>query len=174
MMEYKDYEKMSDAIDKAQESIIPFPIVDGDTLTVVGDANATELNKHDFKMRFRVPVEQEDGTRQYTRLEKEFKDVYITPRDDNRIMLMIAQILPYFRKLDADGGIEKLSDEEKLAVYEQFDDEVFDSMYNVVSAVLKVDRALKDFMHPMDVVKAAIRIMDEFPEAVNQADTFFK
>lgn len=172
-MEYKDYEKMGTAIDKAEDSVIPFPVVDGETLTVVGDANATQINKHDFKMRFRVPVEQEDGTVQYTWHEKEFKGVYITPRDDNRIMLMIAQLLPYFRKLNDDGGIEKLSNDEMMSMYEQFDDNVFDAMYNVTAAVLKIDKALKDFMHPLDVVNASIKIIEEYPDAVNQADTFF-
>ena len=51
----EEYDKIKAAIEGAEDSVVPFPVMD-DELIVVGDANETQLNKHDFKMRFKVPV----------------------------------------------------------------------------------------------------------------------
>lgn len=173
-MEFKDYQKIDNAIEKAQESLVPFPVVDGDELTVVGDANATEINKHDFKMRFRIPAKKEDGMTEYVRREKEYKDVFIKPRHDSKIVEMIAKLMPFFKKIREDGGVEAMTTEEKADVLRQMDHEIMDLLYDVTAMVLGIDAELKEYMMPLDVIVAATQIIELYPETVNEADTFFK
>lgn len=173
-MEFSDYEKIGDAIEKAEESVVPFPVVNGEELIVVGDANATEINKHDFKMRFRVPAKKEDGTFEYIWREKEYKDVFIKPRQDARIARMISELMPFYKKIREDGGMESMTREEKMVVFEQLDDEFLDRLYDVTAAVLGIDAELKEYMHPLDVIRAAAQIIELYPETVNEAHTFFK
>lgn len=164
-MNIEDYMKVDDALDKAQDSDTPFLVVANDELNVVGDANKTEINKHDYVVFFRI---FKDG--KYEWVKQEFKDVYITPRNDLKVSRMVTQLLPFFRK-EEDGKTKKFDNEEILAIIER--DEVLDAMYDTVAAVLNIPDNLKPFMSTDSVVAAATQIMLDFPEAVNEADTFF-
>lgn len=172
-MDIQQYEGIEEALDAAESSVTPFPVVSDDEIAVVGDANATQLNKHNFKVGFRVPVQQEDGSVKYVRREKEFKDVYITPRDDATIARMISALLPMFKKIRDDGGLEAYTKDEQLDILRRFDGEILDRVYDTVAAVLHISDDLKPFMYPMDAIDAATQILTVFPEAVNEADTFF-
>lgn len=167
-----EYKEIENALNKAEESVVPFAVVDGDAVAVVGDANETQRNAHDFEIKFRIPQKTDDGIKYITKAV-EYKDVFITPRMDSKVVKAITTIIPYFKKVNIDGSVESLSDEEKMAIFESFDDEFYDAMYDVVSAVLKIDSELKDYMLPGTVLKATARIIEMFPETVNEADTFF-
>lgn len=164
-MKIEDYMKVDDALDKAQDSDTPFAVVSNGEINVVGDANKTEINKHDYVIFFRI---YKDG--KYEWVKQEFKDVYITPRNDLKVSRMVTQLLPFFRK-EEDGKTKKFNNEEILAIIER--DEILDAMYDTVASVLNIPDNLKDFMSTDSVVAAATQIMLDFPEAVNEADTFF-
>ena len=104
-MELKEYNEISEALDKAEEDTTPFMVVTDQDLNVVGDANKTELNKHDYKIAFRI---FKDG--KYEWIDKEFKDVYITPRNDVKVSRMLTQLMPYFKKIEDGvvGGYKKI------------------------------------------------------------------
>lgn len=165
-MNIEDYMKVDDAIDKAEESDTPFVVLANDEVNVVGNANKTEINKHDYLINFRI---FKNG--KYEWVKQEFKDVYITPRNDLKVSRMITQMLPYFRK-QLDGETTKFDKEEVIAIIEK--DELLDLMYDTVAAVLNVPANLKDFMSPESVVAAVTQIILDFPETVNEANTFFE
>ena len=164
-MNIEDYMKVDEAIDKADESDTPFAVVANGEVNVVGDANKTEVNKHDYVINFRI---YKNG--KYEWVKQEFKDVYITPRNDLKVGRMLTQMLPYFRK-EEDGQSDKFSKDEILAIIEQ--DAILDIMYDTVASVLGVPNNLKDFMSTDSVIAAVTQIILDFPEAVNEADTFF-
>lgn len=164
-MELKEYNEISEALDKAEEDTTPFMVVTDQDLNVVGDANKTEINKHDYKVAFRI---YKDG--KYEWVEKEFKDVYITPRNDVKVSRMLTQLMPYFKKIE-DGKTKKYEKEEILDILTQ--DTILDAMYDTVAAVLSIPDNLKDLMAPESVIQAAAQIIKDYPEAVNEADTFF-
>ena len=172
-MTKEQYDGIADAFDQAEESVVPFPVVTEDEISVVGDANLTEIKKSDFRITFYVPEKKEDGTFSYAKTEKVFKDVHIRPRDSVEIESAAAMIRPYFVKLTEAGGVEKLSDPEKLEILRKFDREIMDHVYDLVSLVLRVDPALKDYMHPGDVMDACVKILLEYQDMVNAADGFF-
>lgn len=164
-MNIEDYMKVDEAIDKAEESDTPFVVVANDEVNVVGDANKTEINKHDYVINFRI---FKDG--KYEWVKQEFKDVYITPRNDLKVSKMLTQLLPYLRK-EEDGETKKYSRDEVLNILER--DELLDAMYDAVAAVLNIPANLKPYMATDSVIAAATQIIRDFPEAINEAQTFF-
>ena len=170
-MTKEEYDKIKAAIEGAQDSVVPFPVVD-DELVVVGDANETQINKHDFKMRFKVPIE-ENGKRKIVKKEVEYKDVYLTPRQEPKVATAIADIFPYFKKIKGDGTLGEFTEEEVYQLLDSFEQEIFDKMYALVGNFLRIDKSLWDFMYAPDVFETALKIFYEYKEAVNEADTFF-
>ena len=166
-MEQKQFELIADAVEEAENSVVPFPVI-GDELAVAGDANETKIHPHNYKITFRVP---KDG--KYVHKTVEYKDVYITPRQDTKIVKALTAIIPYFRKIKLDGDVENLPVEDRMVVFESLGDDFFDACYDVVATVLRIDQDLKDYMMPGAVLDATAQIINDFPEAVNEADTFF-
>lgn len=173
-MELKEYQSIDEALDTAQESTTPFAVVNGEgELFVAGDANKTELNTHDYTITFRVPV-QENGKTAYKRLTKEYKDVYITPRMDVQVNKMMVQLMPYFKKPLENGEIGKYDLDEAKQIVNEFSDELMDTLYDTVACVLRIPQDLKEYMLPTSVMESIAKIIREYPETVNEADTFFE
>ena len=173
-MTEQEYTTIEEAFKKAEEDTTPFVVISGnkEDVVVAGDANKTEINKHDFEMKFRVPQEK-NGIVSYKIITKEFKGVYITPRQDTKIVKMLVKLIPYFKKIEKTGDVTELSAEEKRAIFESLDDEVYDAMYDVTASVLGIDKQLRDYMMPGQVLKAVAQIIEQYPEVINEADTFF-
>lgn len=172
-MNQEDYKKIKEAIDSAQDSVAPFPVMDGDELAVVGDANETQLNKHTYEMRFKVPIE-EDGKRKIVIKKVEYKDVYVTPRQEPKIVQSIVELLPFFKKIKEDGTVGELTEEESWQILCDMDQAIYDNMYALVGNFLHIDRSLWDYMVAGDVVGVVVGILSDFHETVNEADTFFE
>lgn len=170
-MTREDYDNIEQALQDAEKSDTPFLIASDDELKVVGDANKTELNLHDFEIAFRLPPE-DGGT--YRTVKKAFKNVYITPRQDTKILKAITTMMPYFKALRPTGEVEAMTEDEKIMVFSSLADEVYDAMYYMVAVVLNIDDDLKDYMVPVSVLKACAQIVRAFPEAINEADVFFE
>lgn len=169
----EQYNEIADAFDKAEESTIPFPVVNGDGLAVVGDANETQIIKRDFTIRFTVPQEQEDGSVKYSAVNKEYKHVFIKPRQRAKVVQHIVGLRPFYDKVTADGGVEKMTHEEKIGVLANMDDEILGHMYDLTALVLDIDKDLKDYMEPVSVIQATTAIIATYTDMVNEADVFF-
>ncbi len=172
------YENMEQGIDNAKESPTPYPIVKDEKLSVIGDANETQLNKHDFTIVFRLPEGVSDGKKVDGGVlkEVEYKNVFISPRQSGKVVASLCRMLPFFRKIieTADGkeGVSYTRDEvvEMLA---EFGDEFIDYMYDLVAKTLKIDDALIDYMLPESAMTATVKIIQNYPEIVNEAEAFF-
>lgn len=162
-MNIEEYNSIADAMDKAEEDVTPFAVLKDNEVTVVGDANRTEVAKHDYKILFRVV---KDGKYEWS--EQEFKNVYITPRMDTKVTRLLTEMQPYFKKPDG----EKFTRDDAMKIIEN--DDLLDLMYNVVASVLNIPANLANYMEPASVITAAKQIMLDFPNAVNEANTFFK
>ena len=168
-MDEKLYESIDEGIEAASKSVIPFQVTKDDELAVVGDANATEINKHNFKINFKVPTG--NGYQVY---EKEYKDIYLKPRHETRLVKFMTALLPYYRKVTDEGGVVRYVPEEKENIRRLFSEEVYDIMYDIVATVLDLDPQLKDYMTQSSVAKATVQIVEMYPELVNESDTFFE
>ena len=171
----KGYEEIKQGIDDATQSDTPFVISKDNKLSVVGDANKTEINSHDFKIVFRVP----DGTTEGKKVsggvltEVEYKDVFISPRRATKVTSAICRLLPYFRKVSENGDVEDYTIEEITQLVADWDDEIIDTMYHVVAVFLQVDDRLVDYMQPSSVLQALTQIIHNYPEVINESDVFF-
>ena len=171
-MTQKEILEFKQSLDKAEESVVPFAVVKDDELNVVGDANETQVNPYTYKITFRIP-DMSDGTVKFAEKTAEFDNVYVTPRNEMRVVKIIAQLLPYFKKINKDK-VEEYTNEELLDIVASMEDEVVDGMYTLVATVLGIDPKLKDFMIARDVIAATTQIIATNPSAVNEADTFFE
>lgn len=161
--------KLLNGIDKAEESTTPFQITSDDEIVVAGDANETQLNKHDFTVTFKTP--SKDG---YVMNNVEYKDVYITPRQEPKIIRSMMDILPYYRKMQEDGTVGRYTKDEILKLVAELGDEIYDHMYDLVGTVLKIEPALRDYMSLDSVMYNTGVIFASYPEMVNEAETFFQ
>lgn len=170
-MTREDYELIEVGLKEAEKDDTPFLVATEDELKVVGDANKTEVNDHDFEITFRLPPEKAGDSFRY--VKKEFKNVYITPRQDSKVLKAITTMMPFFKAVRPSGRVEDLTDEEKQAVIDAIGDEANDAMYDMVALVLGIDEALKDYMFLPSVLQATEKIIRAFPETMNEADVFF-
>lgn len=164
-----NYERIDEGIEKASQSVIPFQVTQDDELAVVGDANKTEINKHDFTITFKIPTDSGYVTR-----NKEFKGVFLKPRHESKVVKVVTELLPFFRKVNTDGSISTYTDEEKARIVNEFSDSLYDHMYRLVEAVLGIDEDIGDYMTQASVLQAAAQIIEMYPEMVNESDTFFE
>lgn len=180
VMSPEDFMKIGEKIKKTNEDTTPFAVVKEGKLSVVGDANQTEVKKNDYTIKFRFPkelfpegLEKATSVGPYYVVAVEYKGVSITPRNDVKIMDAIFKILPFFNKLKEDGGIEELSNEEILSIYAYANDEVHLAIYNLVATFLGINDQMGEYMLPFSVLTALNQIIDTHPEVFNEADVFF-
>lgn len=171
----KGYEEIKQGIDDATQSDTPFLISKDDKLSVVGDANKTEINSHDFKIVFKLPEGTTDGQKVNGGVLKEieYKDVFVAPRRATKVTSAICKLMPYFRKVAENGDVEEYTPDEVINLIAEWDDEMIDTMYYVVATFLEVDDRLVDYMQPSSVLKALTQIVHNYPEVMNESDVFF-
>lgn len=176
-MDIQEYNRIDEAFKEAEKDDTPFLLATEDELAVVGDANKTKVNAHDFIIKFRVPQEQEDGSVKYAVISKEFKKAYITPRQDAHIVRALTILLAYYRDVKenelGEMSISDLTAEKKREIALNMGDEIVDAMYDVTATFLGIDNELKDYMLQSSVMDATAQIITNFAEAANEADTFF-
>ena len=170
-MTEKDYLKIVDAIEDAGESDRPYLVHEEEPI-IVGDANDTQVNKTDFKVKFRLP-KKEDGKITYEHKEIEYNDVFITPRMDMKIVRAVGELTPFFRKVNEDGEIENFSPEEAGEIVESLSDEIIDHLYDLVGSVLNINPSLRPYMTVASVFENTAAIIRAFPEAYNEGEAFF-
>lgn len=174
-MTEEQYTAILSALNKAQESTRPFTVVTNDTLAVVGDANDTKVNKYTYEIDFTHPEYDDDGNITGEKREtKTYKNVYIKPRQQSRITKIIVTLLPFFRKTDEEGNITQYTPYELATIFSTLDESIYDIMYDLVAYVLGIPEEEKDYMELASVVKATLRFFLDFPEAVNEAESFFE
>lgn len=173
-MTKEQYDAILAALDKAQESTRPFLVVSNENLAVAGDANDTKLNKYDYEIEFRKPVYENGTLTGYEDETKEYKNVFVTPRQQSKIVKILAHILPYFRKVSEDGSIENYTDYELAEIFANFEEEVYDLMYELCAVVFGIPKEEKEYMKMSSVIVSAIRFIGNTPELANEAESFFE
>lgn len=167
----EDLLKIKDAATKASESTIPFPIVKDGNVAVVGDANKTELNKHDFQIAFCIPDPMSDSG--YSTKVVEYKDVYPKPRHASEIERLATMLMPIIHKAKADGTVEDYSQEELVELAKELNEGAYDLMYQLVAKVVGIHEDLIDYMTPKTVVESTLKIFICYPDMINAGEAFF-
>ena len=161
--------KLKEAKEQSMNDTTPFPVMKDGDLAVVGDANKTEINKHDFVLTFIVP--NEEG--KYEQKKVVYEDVWLKPRHAVTVQRLMTALQPLFFKVKEEGGLQELSDSEMMEVVIQYEGTVLDQIYRLVSAVLGVDERIADFIDPTSALEAFHKIMTLFPDLVKASESFF-
>lgn len=161
--------QLKEAREKAMEDTTPFPVMKDGDLAVVGDANKTEINKHDFILTFIVP--NEDG--HYVKRDVEYKNVYLKPRQAVTVQRLMTALQPLYSKVKPGGTVEDYTEEEMMQLAIAYEGTVLDQIYRLVAVVLGVNDELVDFIDPESAVDAYHKIMKQFPDMVKASDSFF-
>ena len=171
-MTEQEYLDLLEKMNKAEESVVPFAIPTDDEIVVVGDPNEIAINAHDFKIWFRIP-RIKDGKKGLERQEIEYNDVFINGMTDPKVLQVMNEIWPFYKKVTENGGISTYTDEERLDIVTQFSDDLTLKMYDLVATVLNVDERLKPYMEYGSVMEATGLIFSQYPEMMNESSTFF-
>lgn len=172
-MTQEEIMEIKKALEKAEESDTPFLVTSEDDVAVAGDTNKTEKHKYDYTMTFVLP-KKVDGEVKFIMHEATYKDIYVTPRQNPRIVAIITKLMPFFRKVFPDGTVGDYTNEEAIQLISEWDDDVIDIMYKLVGSVLGVDKSLWDNMRLSSVLAAFVQIVENVPEVVNEADVSFQ
>lgn len=162
--------QLKEAREKAMEDTTPFPVMKDGDLAVVGDANKTEINKHDFKLTFLAP--NKDG--EYEEKVVEYKDVWLKPRQAVTVQRLMTALQPLFYKIKENGSVAELTNDEMLEVVKQYEGNVLDQIYYLVAVVLGVNEQLIDYIEPNSALAAFHQIMLSFSDVVKASDSFFE
>lgn len=162
--------KLKEAKEKAMEDTTPFPVMKDENLAVVGDANKTEINRHDITLTFVIP----DENGKYWKKDVEYKGVYLKPRQAVTVQRLMTALQPLFYKVKENGSVEDMTDDEMLEVARLYEGNVIDQIYRLVSAVLGVDERLVDYIEPTSALNAYHQIMMQYPDLVKASDSFFE
>lgn len=160
----EEYNKIKSLLDEAEKDDTPYPSLKEEAIEVVGDANKTERNAHDFSIGFIL-----DGKKTV----QEFKDVYVTPRRSTAIIPSMVELLPIFYKIGDDGSVGDYSKREASEILKMMSPQTWDYLYDTVGAILGIPESQREFMAPGSVLTAFSQFLREYPETVNEAFDFF-
>ena len=180
MITQEEFLKIANNLKKAEEDDTPFVVVKDDELAVVGDANKTELKKNTYELTFRFPITDDRFKTEESRVVGNFyltdivyDDVFISPRKDLKIIAAAMKIIPFFKKLYEDGSLRDRTEDELYQVFISMSEEVLDSIYILVQAVMNIPDDIIDNLIPSSAVATCSKIILDYPEIFNEADVFF-
>lgn len=188
MINIDQLDELKQAIKEAENDDTPYIGIKDDELHVLGDPNKTEVKSADYVVCFAFPNTEEWKARaesvgdkigkttedgRYFLSEREFKNVYLSPRRIGATVTALASIESFLYKVTDNGEIKDLSYEETLSLMQVMNGELSDATYDVVASVLRIPYDEMEWMLPMSALENAVKIAKNNPSAVNEADLFF-
>ena len=190
-MEMISIDKMGElksAIEEAREDDTPYIGIKDNELHVLGDPNKTEVKSADYVVHFAFPNTDEwrakansmgdeigkttdDG--RYFLATRKYKNVYLSPRRMGAVVTTLAQIESFLYKITDNGEIKELSYEEMVSLATVMNGELSDATYELVATVLRIPYEEMEWMLPLNTIENAVKIAQNNPSAVNEADLFF-
>lgn len=174
-MDISEFNALESKLKEAREDDTPYLVAKDDNLMVVGDANKTEKKVHDFNVLFHLPQKFRSAFKDEDVLkeddfefvvEVEFKDVFVTPRDNIKITSEVATLMPFFNGVSDNGRLRDLTDEEKYEIVSSMNDDVVDAMYRIVGKILKIDDEMLDYVMFSSVMEVTMNFIDAFPGSI--------
>lgn len=181
-------DELKGAIEKAREDDTPYIGIKDDELHVLGDPNETEVKPADYVVLFAFPNTEEwraraemNGDRitktsedgRYFLCEREYKNIYLTPRRMANAVSALAQVESFLYKITDGGEVKDMTTAETLEAMNVMGGELADSTYDLVSTVLRIPYDEKDWMVSPNVMLNTVKIVVNNPSAMNEADLFF-
>lgn len=182
-MTERDLMEIQKQMREAEKSTTPFAIVDGEgSISVIGDANKTELKKYSYTVKFRVPTQfasligggNEIINGKYTVAEIEYPDVYISPRKDILLLNYLNDLKGFLVEVLPDGETKDRGDDELVPIIMSniTNKVILNAMYEFVGTAIGVSDELIPMMLYESVFENFIKLIEDFPELINEQDFF--
>ena len=180
--------ELKGAIEKAREDDTPYIGIKDDELHILGDPNKTEIQAADYVVLFGFPNTEEWRNRattmgdeigkttddgRYFLAKRTFKNVYLSPRRMGAVVTTLAQIESFLFKTTENGEVKELTYEEMVSLATVMNGELSDATYDLVATVLRIPYDEMEWMLPLNTIENAVKIAQNNPSAVNEADLFF-
>ena len=190
-----EYKRIKKLIDEAEKDETPYASVQEDSIAVVGDANKTEMNEHNFTMRFIMPDNEEtdqwiadnkddNSIKQISRengrvtIDWRYKNVFIKPRIMPKLLTVSAKWFSLFYKTDINDKYEfRFTDygiQDVITLLDEMTDEQVDSIYQTVATILGVPTQYTDNMSFEYVLNVFGKLPEYYPELMNELYDFFR
>ena len=176
----EEFKNIKNKIENAKEDDTPFPVVDGSNISVIGDANLTEVKKNDYTIKFGFPKDRyetkpqgAEETPMYYMFTVDYEGISINPRGNLGVAAAVMDLLPFFKELKDDGGVENLKPEDTALRFMRAKNEIQLAVYNLVATFLGISDEDATWMEPMSVIATAGKILKEHPEIINETELFF-
>lgn len=181
--------ELKTAIEEAREDDTPYIGIKDDELHVLGNPNKTEVKKADYVVRFAFPNTPEwraraetngdiiKGTskdKQFLMVERHFKNVFLSPRRMGSVVTALAAIESFLYKITENGEVKEMSRDEMMSLAQVMNGELSDATYDVVATVLRIPYDEEEWMLPLNTLENVVKIAQNNPSAVNEADLFFE
>ena len=186
MMTMEQFKELKGAMDNAQTDDTPFISTTEDEIHVFGDPNKTEIKSADYTVLFAFPDNEKwrrkikaNGDKviktidRYLVVKRKYNDVYLSPRNVGNAITALTMIESFMNEITEDGEVRPLSYEQMLSLMNTMNNEISDSVYELVGAVLRIPYEEQEWMLPMNATENAVKIVLNNPSAVNEADLFF-
>ena len=186
MMTMEQFKELKGAMDNAQTDDTPFISTTEDEIHVFGDPNKTEIKSADYTVLFAFPDNEKwrrkikaNGDKviktidRYLVVKRKYNDVYLSPRNVGNAITALTMIESFMNEITEDGEVKPLSYEQMLSLMNTMNNEISDSVYELVGAVLRIPYEEQEWMLPMNATENAVKIVMNNPSAVNEADLFF-
>ena len=188
MINVDQLDELKGAIEKAREDDTPYIGIKDDELHVLGNPNKTEIKPADYVVHFAFPNTQEyrakaqnsgceigqttdDGS--YFLAKRTYKNVYLTPRRMGSVVSTLTQIESFLYSITENGEIKELTNEAVQELLMVMNGQLTDATYELVATVLRIPYEEIDFMLPLNTIENAMKIANNNPAALNEADLFF-
>lgn len=167
-----DIQNLDKAIEKARDEDKPFAVYSGDEISVVGDANKTEVVKSEYDITFMYPKDEyyerydsvpSNGkeTANFVFLKHKFTNVTVNPRNNTLLAEAIIKIVPFFQEYERLNG----AFEEKLEKIEK----EFNAKF-INKNTDNVKTTLKDEQKNLEMMK---RYLSEFEDFTTELIHFY-
>lgn len=182
-MTEQDLMEIQKQMREAEKSTTPFAIVDGEgSISVIGDANKTELKTYSYTVKFRVPTQfasligggNEIVNGKYTVAEIEYPDVYISPRKDILLLNYLNDLKGFLVDVLPDGETKDRGADELIPIIMSniTNKVILNAMYEFVGTAIGVSDELIPMMLYESVFENFIKLIEDFPELINEQDFF--
>lgn len=181
----EDFIELKKQMDEAENDTTPYAVVDNDEISVVGDPNNTELEKHDYVMGFLYPNTDEwrkqifkngdtiiNETPNYIMVKRMYEDVWVPPRIFTNVQTSVIELLQFFNVVMDDGEIRDMEVDEMLEALKLLKPEMVEAMCHVMATVLRIPYEEEEYMSQIYCMRALVQLAAQFPEVFNGADFF--
>lgn len=189
MLNIYQLDGLKQAIKDAEKDDTPYIGIKDDELHILGDPNKTEIKAADYVVHFAFPntakwrakaeangdeigKTTEDG--RYFLCKRKYSGVYLSPRRIGAVVSTLAQIESFLYKITDNGEVKEMTYEEMVSLMTVMNGELSDATYDLVATVLRIPYDEMEWMLPLNTIENAVKIAQNNPSAVNEADLFFE